>query len=174
MLLPYVMNKFLLLIILAHYWTYLVCCYICRILSALVNWNPFFLLSGHTAFLWQMLACTVLQLSLKCSGLSSAFSKNRSFLQILPTGHTCVFTKFRTMDSNKESRDSSSITTDEPMQDTNLQLPSSSTESSQTSSTDPGLLPGETVVREGKAAILFPNANEVFYNPVQEFNRDLT
>uniref|UniRef100_A0A3B4B7C3 tRNA (guanine(26)-N(2))-dimethyltransferase n=1 Tax=Periophthalmus magnuspinnatus TaxID=409849 RepID=A0A3B4B7C3_9GOBI len=39
---------------------------------------------------------------------------------------------------------------------------------------DPGLLPGETVVREGKAAILFPSANEVFYNPVQEFNRDLT
>ncbi|XP_074544760.1 tRNA (guanine(26)-N(2))-dimethyltransferase [Halichoeres trimaculatus] len=37
-----------------------------------------------------------------------------------------------------------------------------------------GLLPGETVVKEGKASILFPNANEVFYNPVQEFNRDLT
>eukprot|EP00064_Thunnus_orientalis_P021765 superscaffoldBa00006830_g21933 len=37
-----------------------------------------------------------------------------------------------------------------------------------------GLLPGETVVNEGKAAILFPSANEVFYNPVQEFNRDLT
>lgn len=37
-----------------------------------------------------------------------------------------------------------------------------------------GRLPGETVVKEGKAAILFPNANEVFYNPVQEFNRDLT
>uniref|UniRef100_A0AAY4F0I5 tRNA (guanine(26)-N(2))-dimethyltransferase n=1 Tax=Denticeps clupeoides TaxID=299321 RepID=A0AAY4F0I5_9TELE len=36
------------------------------------------------------------------------------------------------------------------------------------------LMPGETVVREGRAAILFPNANEVFYNPVQEFNRDLT
>ncbi|XP_004084262.1 tRNA (guanine(26)-N(2))-dimethyltransferase [Oryzias latipes] len=36
------------------------------------------------------------------------------------------------------------------------------------------LLSGETVVREGKAAILFPSANEVFYNPVQEFNRDLT
>uniref|UniRef100_A0AAX7UKW6 tRNA (guanine(26)-N(2))-dimethyltransferase n=1 Tax=Astatotilapia calliptera TaxID=8154 RepID=A0AAX7UKW6_ASTCA len=32
----------------------------------------------------------------------------------------------------------------------------------------------ETVVKEGKAAILFPSANEVFYNPVQEFNRDLT
>ncbi|CAL8331960.1 unnamed protein product [Lota lota] len=38
----------------------------------------------------------------------------------------------------------------------------------------PELLPGETVVKEGKAAILFPSANEVFYNPVQEFNRDLT
>uniref|UniRef100_A0A672F571 Uncharacterized protein n=1 Tax=Salarias fasciatus TaxID=181472 RepID=A0A672F571_SALFA len=37
-----------------------------------------------------------------------------------------------------------------------------------------GLLPGETVVKEGKASILFPSANEVFYNPVQEFNRDLT
>lgn len=37
-----------------------------------------------------------------------------------------------------------------------------------------GLLPGETVVKEGKAAILFPSANELFYNPVQEFNRDLT
>lgn len=36
------------------------------------------------------------------------------------------------------------------------------------------MLPGETVVKEGKAAILFPSANEVFYNPVQEFNRDLT
>uniref|UniRef100_A0A8D3BP72 tRNA (guanine(26)-N(2))-dimethyltransferase n=1 Tax=Scophthalmus maximus TaxID=52904 RepID=A0A8D3BP72_SCOMX len=34
--------------------------------------------------------------------------------------------------------------------------------------------PLKTVVREGKAAILFPSANEVFYNPVQEFNRDLT
>uniref|UniRef100_A0AAY4F0U7 tRNA (guanine(26)-N(2))-dimethyltransferase n=1 Tax=Denticeps clupeoides TaxID=299321 RepID=A0AAY4F0U7_9TELE len=36
------------------------------------------------------------------------------------------------------------------------------------------LITGPTVVREGRAAILFPNANEVFYNPVQEFNRDLT
>uniref|UniRef100_A0A8C7JH56 tRNA (guanine(26)-N(2))-dimethyltransferase n=1 Tax=Oncorhynchus kisutch TaxID=8019 RepID=A0A8C7JH56_ONCKI len=36
------------------------------------------------------------------------------------------------------------------------------------------ILNWETVVREGKAAILFPSANEVFYNPVQEFNRDLT
>ncbi|XP_002736321.2 tRNA (guanine(26)-N(2))-dimethyltransferase-like [Saccoglossus kowalevskii] len=29
-------------------------------------------------------------------------------------------------------------------------------------------------VTEGKAEILFPSSNEVFYNPVQEFNRDLT
>lgn len=29
-------------------------------------------------------------------------------------------------------------------------------------------------VTEGAARISFPSANEVFYNPVQEFNRDLT
>ena len=28
-------------------------------------------------------------------------------------------------------------------------------------------------ITEGSATILFPNSNEVFYNPVQEFNRDL-
>ncbi|XP_064355377.1 tRNA (guanine(26)-N(2))-dimethyltransferase isoform X2 [Dromaius novaehollandiae] len=33
---------------------------------------------------------------------------------------------------------------------------------------------GETLVAEGRARIIFPSANEVFYNPVQEFNRDLT
>nr|KAF6402796.1 tRNA methyltransferase 1 [Rousettus aegyptiacus] len=32
----------------------------------------------------------------------------------------------------------------------------------------------ETTVTEGAARIVFPSANEVFYNPVQEFNRDLT
>nr|XP_033791309.1 tRNA (guanine(26)-N(2))-dimethyltransferase-like [Geotrypetes seraphini] len=36
------------------------------------------------------------------------------------------------------------------------------------------LNPGETVISEGRAKIIFPSANEVFYNPVQEFNRDLT
>ncbi len=83
------------------------------------------------------------------------------------------------MDSKKEPEESQdttsagadSTTTAVPIEETK---PSSSTESSQISSTEPGLLPGETVVREGKAAILFPSANEVFYNPVQEFNRDLT
>ena len=28
-------------------------------------------------------------------------------------------------------------------------------------------------ITEGSATILFPSSNEVFYNPVQEFNRDL-
>jgi tRNA G26 N,N-dimethylase Trm1 len=28
-------------------------------------------------------------------------------------------------------------------------------------------------VTEGSATILFPNTNEVFYNPVQQFNRDM-
>ena len=28
-------------------------------------------------------------------------------------------------------------------------------------------------IKEGQARILFPNSNQVFYNPVQEFNRDL-
>merc|ERR1719309_1217182 len=30
------------------------------------------------------------------------------------------------------------------------------------------------IVNEGKASVLFPAAQSVFYNPVQEFNRDLT
>uniref|UniRef100_A0A8D2DF84 tRNA (guanine(26)-N(2))-dimethyltransferase n=1 Tax=Sciurus vulgaris TaxID=55149 RepID=A0A8D2DF84_SCIVU len=32
----------------------------------------------------------------------------------------------------------------------------------------------ETTITEGAAKIVFPSSNEVFYNPVQEFNRDLT
>ncbi|GAB6032633.1 tRNA methyltransferase 1 [Chamberlinius hualienensis] len=31
-----------------------------------------------------------------------------------------------------------------------------------------------TVVEEGRASVYFPNSNDVFYNPVQEFNRDLS
>ncbi|GCB77748.1 hypothetical protein scyTo_0018511, partial [Scyliorhinus torazame] len=42
------------------------------------------------------------------------------------------------------------------------------------SETLPGIKTVETVISEGKAEIIFPSANEVFYNPVQEFNRDLT
>ncbi|XP_043550927.1 tRNA (guanine(26)-N(2))-dimethyltransferase isoform X2 [Chiloscyllium plagiosum] len=42
------------------------------------------------------------------------------------------------------------------------------------SATPPGMTNTETVINEGKAQIIFPSANEVFYNPVQEFNRDLT
>merc|ERR550519_7240 len=33
---------------------------------------------------------------------------------------------------------------------------------------------GWWVVKEGQAEILFPSEKDVFYNPVQEFNRDLT
>ncbi|XP_033927976.1 LOW QUALITY PROTEIN: tRNA (guanine(26)-N(2))-dimethyltransferase, partial [Melopsittacus undulatus] len=33
---------------------------------------------------------------------------------------------------------------------------------------------GEGLITEGRATILFPKANEVFYNPVQVFNRDMT
>ena len=32
---------------------------------------------------------------------------------------------------------------------------------------------GCTVVREGQAEVVFPSREEVFYNPVQEFNRDM-
>ncbi|CAM9644278.1 tRNA (guanine(26)-N(2))-dimethyltransferase [Lampetra planeri] len=31
-----------------------------------------------------------------------------------------------------------------------------------------------SIISEGKARIFFPNLSEVFYNPVQEFNRDIT
>jgi tRNA (guanine26-N2/guanine27-N2)-dimethyltransferase len=31
-----------------------------------------------------------------------------------------------------------------------------------------------TIIKEGKAEIKFPKGNQVFYNPVQEVNRDLS
>ena len=36
-----------------------------------------------------------------------------------------------------------------------------------------GACGGGVKVKEGHATILFPSRNRVFYNPVQEFNRDL-
>lgn len=39
---------------------------------------------------------------------------------------------------------------------------------------DKGEASSEKVIHEGKAKITFPNSNEVFYNPVQVFNRDLS
>ncbi len=33
---------------------------------------------------------------------------------------------------------------------------------------------GWSVVQEGRAKVLFPSQKDVFYNPVQEFNRDLS
>lgn len=39
--------------------------------------------------------------------------------------------------------------------------------------TDESVLSECVEITEGRAKILFPSRNEVFYNPVQEFNRDL-
>lgn len=61
-----------------------------------------------------------------------------------------------------------------PREESTLQSTGATNDTGSITTPQTGLLPGETVVREGKAAILFPSANEVFYNPVQEFNRDLT
>jgi tRNA G26 N,N-dimethylase Trm1 len=36
------------------------------------------------------------------------------------------------------------------------------------------ILDEDTIIKEGKASILFPKGNMVFYNPVQEVNRDLS
>jgi tRNA (guanine26-N2/guanine27-N2)-dimethyltransferase len=33
---------------------------------------------------------------------------------------------------------------------------------------------GFAVIKEGQASVLVPKGNKVFYNPVQEFNRDLS
>ncbi|XP_057218364.1 tRNA (guanine(26)-N(2))-dimethyltransferase isoform X2 [Triplophysa rosa] len=117
-----------------------------------------------------MLVRSVFQLHWTAARLSLGLPKDKpAFLQSLTTGPSCLFKRFRTMNNDKEDTDTTAA--DVPMEDTNL---SSASETSQNSLTEPGLLPGETVVREGKAAIIFPSANEVFYNPVQEFNRDLT
>ncbi|XP_055040054.2 tRNA (guanine(26)-N(2))-dimethyltransferase [Misgurnus anguillicaudatus] len=120
-----------------------------------------------------MLVRVAFRAYLTCLRLSLSLCKERpAFLQSLTIRPSCVYKTFRTMSNDKENSGSGTDTpTDVPMEDPN---PSISTETSQNSLTEPGLLPGETVVREGKAAIIFPSANEVFYNPVQEFNRDLT
>ncbi|XP_071954596.1 tRNA (guanine(26)-N(2))-dimethyltransferase-like [Antedon mediterranea] len=49
-------------------------------------------------------------------------------------------------------------------------------QSSNSASTIPkkGSSEGYTIVKEGTSEILFPKSNEVFYNPVQEFNRDIS
>ncbi|KAL1005723.1 hypothetical protein UPYG_G00063160 [Umbra pygmaea] len=98
---------------------------------------------------------------------------------------TVAFRGLRTMEPLRATQDPQVTTTltgidTKPQPPTSAELPmeglnpaSSATPDQETNPTT-GLLPGETVVREGKAHILFPSANEVFYNPVQEFNRDLT
>ncbi|XP_076585089.1 tRNA (guanine(26)-N(2))-dimethyltransferase isoform X1 [Chaetodon auriga] len=81
----------------------------------------------------------------------------------------------RSMEPLKPAQDPESPTTKPPPAPTEgTSLAPADTAADKEKTLPAGLLPGETVVKEGKAAILFPSANEVFYNPVQEFNRDLT
>ncbi|KAL6462103.1 hypothetical protein MHYP_G00302480 [Metynnis hypsauchen] len=85
--------------------------------------------------------------------------------------------RFRTMEIGEDPQDPQNDVNKSESDVTAPAEPREPTEESKSSleaPVEPGLMPGETVVREGKAVILFPSANEVFYNPVQEFNRDLT
>ncbi|KAG9261074.1 tRNA (guanine(26)-N(2))-dimethyltransferase [Astyanax mexicanus] len=91
-------------------------------------------------------------------------------LRICWPGH---HTHFSTMDTNKDPHDPKHTLNSSERDDAAAEL-TAEPDSSMDTPEEPGLMPGETVVKEGKAAILFPSANEVFYNPVQEFNRDLT
>ncbi|KAG7460423.1 tRNA (guanine(26)-N(2))-dimethyltransferase [Solea senegalensis] len=109
----------------------------------------------------------------------------RQIFQWKLRGTACTAAAFsrtlKTMEPVKDSQETAvpvtdpSPTTTGPLAE-DLSPATSDTPSDEKTMTTPpvGLLPGETVVKEGKAAILFPSANEVFYNPVQEFNRDLT
>lgn len=65
-------------------------------------------------------------------------------------------------------------TEDVEMEDSNLKQRMPQLSLPDTSSCKESVKNGETLITEGKAKIIFPSANEVFYNPVQEFNRDLT
>ncbi|KAF0037003.1 hypothetical protein F2P81_009877 [Scophthalmus maximus] len=108
-------------------------------------------------------------------------SRQRSFQWRLPSGAAAAAAAalsrgLKSMEPLKATHDPEVPTINPPA---NVMCPALTTDTDpDPSDTDKtpavGLLPGETVVREGKAAILFPSANEVFYNPVQEFNRDLT
>ncbi|XP_034739802.1 tRNA (guanine(26)-N(2))-dimethyltransferase [Etheostoma cragini] len=102
-------------------------------------------------------ATQTFQLSL---GIAAAPSRGLRFMEPLKTAPEVPTTKPPPTTAESSVEDTSLAPTD-TTDDNEKPLPA-------------GLLPGETVVKEGKAAILFPSANEVFYNPVQEFNRDLT
>ena len=57
-----------------------------------------------------------------------------------------------------------------PLRRVSARLLSSMSEEGEAKSEAPS---GFIEITEGRAKILFPSSNEVFYNPVQEFNRDL-
>ncbi|XP_026885230.2 tRNA (guanine(26)-N(2))-dimethyltransferase isoform X1 [Electrophorus electricus] len=106
--------------------------------------------------------------------------RGAALLGLPQPGHFALRRQFRTMDTGDKAQDLQSVVTGPgtgsaaavaPVE-VSPSAPAAAT--SQDTAAVPGLLPGETVVKEGKASIWFPSANEVFYNPVQEFNRDLT
>ncbi|XP_040001474.1 tRNA (guanine(26)-N(2))-dimethyltransferase isoform X2 [Xiphias gladius] len=106
-------------------------------------------------------------------------SAGRAFQWRLRGGAAAISRGLKSMEPLNASQDPEVPTTNPPStsagSSADVVSPSPTDTASEEERTPPvGLLPGETVVKEGKAAILFPNANEVFYNPVQEFNRDLT
>lgn len=82
-----------------------------------------------------------------------------------------------TMETGNESQAEPQLTCRSNCSDDQLQkvnLLEAASDPLQNRETSLGILNGETVINEGTAQIIFPDANEVFYNPVQEFNRDLT
>uniref|UniRef100_A0A7N8Y7L5 tRNA (guanine(26)-N(2))-dimethyltransferase n=1 Tax=Mastacembelus armatus TaxID=205130 RepID=A0A7N8Y7L5_9TELE len=102
-----------------------------------------------------------------------------SFPRGLRSAAAVISSGLRSMEPLKAAQDSRSSTTGPLPASTKpsaegVSPPPTDTVSDKQKTPPAGLLPGETVVQEGKASILFPSANEVFYNPVQEFNRDLT
>uniref|UniRef100_A0A6J0UA17 tRNA (guanine(26)-N(2))-dimethyltransferase n=2 Tax=Pogona vitticeps TaxID=103695 RepID=A0A6J0UA17_9SAUR len=82
---------------------------------------------------------------------------------IFPQVRNCSFIKSMEYDQGQNMETSGS----------NLELNATQSKAAQSDGCDP-VKNGETVITEGRAKIIFPSANEVFYNPVQEFNRDLT
>uniref|UniRef100_A0A3Q1H5U9 tRNA (guanine(26)-N(2))-dimethyltransferase n=1 Tax=Anabas testudineus TaxID=64144 RepID=A0A3Q1H5U9_ANATE len=110
---------------------------------------------------------------------SCTCSATQTFQRKLRSAAAAISRELKSMEPLKTAQDSEVPTTNSPLTSTksstnDVSSVDTDTASDKDKTSAVGLLPGETVVKEGKAAILFPSANVVFYNPVQEFNRDLT
>lgn len=110
---------------------------------------------------------------------SCTCSARQTFQWKLRSAAAAISRELKTMEPLKTAQDSEVPTTNSPLTSTksstnDVSSVDTDTASDKDKTSAVGLLPGETVVKEGKAAILFSSANVVFYNPVQEFNRDLT